>query len=59
MNLYILLNYNTADAFRVRGSLNTSTVIEFSKICKFIVKFVIFFIAGVTSKNDQINDKLL
>ena len=34
-------------------------MLEFSKIYKFIVKFVIFFIAGVTTKNDQINDQLL
>ena len=31
----------------------------FSKMYKFIVKFVIVFIAGVTTKNDQINDQLL
>ena len=30
------------------GSLNPSAVLEFSKMYKFIVKFVIFSIAGVT-----------
>ena len=34
-------------------------MLEFSKMYKFIVKFVIFFIARVTTKNDQINDQLL
>ena len=34
-------------------------MLEFSKMSKFIVKFVIFFIAIVTTKNDQINDQLL
>ena len=29
-------------------------MLEFSKIYKFIVKFVIFFIVGVTTKNDQL-----
>ena len=38
---------------------NPSTVLEFSKMYKFIVKFVIFFIAGVRTINDQINDQLL
>ena len=50
MNLYILLNSNTADGFRdpFKGCLNLSAVLEFSKMYKFIVKFVIFSIARVT-----------
>ena len=51
------LNSNTADGFRdplKMGSLNPSAVLEFSKMYKFIVKFVIFFIARVTTKNDQL-----
>ena len=34
-------------------------MLEFSKMYKFIVEFVIFFIVGVTTKNDRINDQLL
>ena len=47
MNLYILLNSNSANGIR-DGSLNPSTMLEYSKIYKLIVKFVIFSIAGVT-----------
>ena len=43
----------------LKGSLNPSAVLEFSKMYKFNVKFVIIFISGVTTKNDQINDQLL
>ena len=43
----------------LRESLNPSAVLEFSKMYKFIVKFVIFFIVGVKTKNDQINDQFL
>ena len=42
----------------LKGSLNPSVVLEFSKMYKFIVKFAIFFIAEVPTKNDQINDQI-
>ena len=56
MNLYILLNYNTADGFKdpslnpytMYRPLNPYVVLEFNKMYKFIVKFVIFSIARVT-----------
>ena len=48
--VYNLVNSNTADGFidPFKGSMNPSAVLEFSKMYKFIVKFVVFSFAEVT-----------
>ena len=56
-NDIIYLNYNTIVGFiDSKRSLNPITVLEFSKLLKFIAKLVIFHCRGDTTKNDQIND---